>query len=86
MLIGVMPHTKAMTLNTLPLHFGKVLTGSEGGGSLPAVDIPRYVRMMRNGVFDPSGFITHRGRLDDVNELIGKMREGEVVHAVIHFD
>ncbi len=84
-LFGVMPHWKQMPLNTLPLHFGKVLTGSEGGGSSPAVDIPRYLRMKDDGVFDPSGFISHRGGLDEINELIGKMRSGDVIHAVIQF-
>jgi Zn-dependent alcohol dehydrogenase len=34
--IGVMPWDKSLSLNTLQLHFGKVLTGSEGGASKPA--------------------------------------------------
>jgi S-(hydroxymethyl)glutathione dehydrogenase/alcohol dehydrogenase len=85
-LFGVMSHEKKVSLHTLPLHFGKVLTGSEGGGSKPEVDIPRQVRMMQDGRFDPRGFISHRTRLDEINETIGKMRSGEVIHALIHFD
>jgi len=85
-LFGVMPHDKRVTLHTLPLHFGKVLTGSEGGGSQPHIDIPRQVRMIQDGRFDPHGFISHRLKLDGINDAIAAMRSGEVIHAIIHFD
>jgi S-(hydroxymethyl)glutathione dehydrogenase/alcohol dehydrogenase len=84
-LFGVMAHDKRVSLHTLPLHFGRVLTGSEGGGSLPSTDIPRFVRMMQAGRFDPKGFVSHRLALADVNDGIARMRSGEVVHAMIHF-
>jgi len=82
---GVMAHDRKLSLNTLSLHFGKVLTGSHGGESQPAQDIPRYLRMMNGGGFDPRGMISHRVRLDDINDTIARMRSGEVVHAMIHF-
>lgn len=84
-LFGVLPHDKTVAIHTLPLHFGRILTGSEGGGSLPSTDIPRIVRMMQAGRFDPSGFVSHRLSLPDINEAISKMRLGEVVHAMVHF-
>jgi S-(hydroxymethyl)glutathione dehydrogenase / alcohol dehydrogenase len=83
-LFGVMRHDQRVSLHTLPLHHGKVLTGSEGGGSQPTEDIPRFVRMMRAGRFDPKPMISHRGALADVNDLIARMRAGEVVHAMLH--
>ncbi len=83
---GVMPQDRKLSFNTLPLHLGKRLTGSHGGESQPALDIPRLVRMMRAGVFDPRGFVSHRVTLGEVNEAIAKMRAGEVIHALIHFD
>jgi S-(hydroxymethyl)glutathione dehydrogenase/alcohol dehydrogenase len=85
-LFGVMPHNKNVTLHTLPLHHGKILTGSEGGGSRPHLDIPRIVRMIGDGRFDPKGFISHRTKLEEINETIAKMRSGEVIHALILFD
>jgi len=85
-LFGVMAYDKTVTLHTLPLHFGKIITGSEGGGSQPHLDIPRQVRMIQDGVFNPNGFISHRVRLPEINETIGKMRAGEVIHAIIQFD
>jgi S-(hydroxymethyl)glutathione dehydrogenase/alcohol dehydrogenase len=83
--VGVMPSDKKVSINTLPLHLGKVLRGSHGGDSLPADDIPRYLRMIRDGRFDASGFISHRISLAEVNEGIARMRSGEVIHCIIHF-
>lgn len=83
--VGVMAHDKKISLNTLPLHLGKILRGSHGGESLPAEDIPRYLRMMRDGRFDPKGFVSHRISLAEVNDGIAKMRSGEVIHCIIHF-
>lgn len=84
-LFGVMPHDQRLSFHTLPLHFGKVLTGSVGGSSQPSRDIPRYVRMIEAGRFDPASFISHRIALPAVNEGIAKMRAGEVIHCVIDF-
>lgn len=83
--VGVMRHDLKLSINTLPLHFGKVLRGSHGGESLPAEDIPRYVRMMRDGKFDARGFVSHRVSLAEVNDGIARMRAGEVIHCIIHF-
>ena len=84
--MGVMPHDRKIAINTLPLHLGKTLRGSHGGESLPADDIPRLVRMMQAGVFDPRGFVSHRVTLPEVNDAIAQMRSGEVIHCMIHFE
>jgi len=84
-LYGVMPKSKELSLNTLQLHFGKILTGSEGGSSQPSIEIPRYIRMIESGLFDPKPMVSHRGCLEDVNDLIAKMRQGEVIHAILHY-
>lgn len=84
--VGVMAHDRKLSLNTLPLHFGRVLAGTEGGQSQPAEDIPRYLRMMQAGCFDPKAMVSHRIRLEDVNDGIARMRSGEVIHCMIHFD
>jgi S-(hydroxymethyl)glutathione dehydrogenase / alcohol dehydrogenase len=82
---GVMPIDQQLSINTLGLHFGKVLTGSHGGESKPAEDIPRYIRLMQSGAFDPSNFVSHRLRLEDINQGIDQMRAGEVIHCMIKF-
>lgn len=84
-LVGVMPHWEKLSLNTLPMHFGKRLVGSHGGGSMPATDIPRYLRLLRHRGIPLKDFISHRVRLEAVNETIARMRSGEVIHAIIEF-
>lgn len=84
-LVGVMPHDRQFSLNTLPLHFGKVLTGSEGGMSRPQVDIPRYLRLLAGRPFQLPHMISHRGPLADINVLIGQMRAGQAIHALLVF-
>jgi len=82
---GVMPHDRQLSINTLPLHMGKTLTGSHGGSSRPDEDIPRYLRMMKHDLFHVKNFVSHRLPLEQVDDAIAKMRSGEVVHAMIHF-
>jgi S-(hydroxymethyl)glutathione dehydrogenase / alcohol dehydrogenase len=83
---GVMPHDRKLSINTLPLHMGKILTGSHGGASQPDDDIPRYLRMIKRGLLNLDSFVSHRLPLSGVNGAIEKMRAGEVLHAMIHFD
>lgn len=82
-LFGVMPYDQRVSIHTLPLHFGRALTGSEGGQSRPHTDIPKILEALAVEKIDWRGFITHRGALDDANSLIGMMRSGEVVHALM---
>jgi S-(hydroxymethyl)glutathione dehydrogenase/alcohol dehydrogenase len=84
-LVGVMPHDRQFDFNTLPLHYGKVLTGTEGGMSRPSTDLPRYLRMIQGGRFDPRDMVTHRCALPEVNEAIAAMRAGQSIHTMIHF-
>jgi S-(hydroxymethyl)glutathione dehydrogenase/alcohol dehydrogenase len=84
-LFGVMRFDQRVSLNTLPLHFGKTLTGSEGGQSLPHIDIPRYLEMMDAGFFNFDDFVSHRCKLEDVNDAISRMRSGESIHTMITF-
>jgi S-(hydroxymethyl)glutathione dehydrogenase/alcohol dehydrogenase len=77
-LVGV-PHVgQSANIHTLPLHFGKVLTGSYGGSSAPERDIPRYVRLHAAGKLHLQELITDRFKLDDINEAIDGIRNGRV--------
>jgi len=81
-LFGVMRHDQRVSIHTLPLHFGRILTGSEGGQSRPAEDIPRILKELGAASIDCSGFISHRAGLAEVDQLVAKMRSGQVIHAV----
>jgi S-(hydroxymethyl)glutathione dehydrogenase/alcohol dehydrogenase len=82
-LFGVMPHDQRVSIHTLPLHFGRILTGSEGGQSRPAEDIPRILERLACEHVDCSGFISHQGSLIDVDQIMAMMRSGEVIHAIV---
>lgn len=86
-LVGVPPKGQQASIYTLPLHFGKVLTGSHGGESCPERDIPRYVRLLQAGKFHLTELIGRRYSLDDINTAIADMRSGAVAgRCVIRFD
>jgi len=82
-LFGVLPKDKKISIQTLPLHFGRTLTGSEGGQSRPDEDIPKILAQVARGEFDPSGFVNRRGSLSEVNEVMAEMRGGSVIHTVL---
>ena len=73
-LVGV-PSEK-VTINTLPIHFNKVLTGSHGGDAVPHVDIPRLIRLSESGRLSFDGIITHEFPLVDINEALNLVRSG----------
>jgi len=83
-LFGVMPSDQRVSIHTLPLHFGRILTGSEGGQSEPEKDIPEILRRLHAGKLDISGFVSHRALLGDLPGVIDGMRRGEVIHAIVH--
>lgn len=82
-LVGVPKHDEDITIHSLPLHFGKVLTGCEGGSTDPTVDIPRYIRLYQRGKLDLDRLITHRFAFQDINTALDKVRAGEVGRCVL---
>ena len=77
-LVGVPEIGNAVSLYTLPLHFGKILTGSHGGDSNPTNDIARYLRLYYAGKLKLDKLITDRFSLSDINKAVKKMRRGEI--------
>lgn len=83
---GVPVHGQDASIDTLPLHFGKVLMGSHGGDAQPARDIPRYLSLVRAGRLDLEPLVTERTDLGAINEAIERLRRGEVIgRCVIRF-
>jgi len=82
-LFGVMPSEQKVCIHTLPLHFGRILKGSEGGQSKPEVDIPEILGRLAQEKLDVGGFVSHRGLLGDLPGVIEEMRQGKVIHSVI---
>ncbi len=77
-LVGVPKVGSNISIYSLPLHFGKTITGSHGGESNPTEDIPKYIRLCQAGKLDLSRMISDTFTLDEINEAIQKIRSGEI--------
>lgn len=82
-LVGVPKAGADTSLFTLPLHFGKIITGSQGGEAIPQEDIPRYHNLYRQGQIKLKELITKRVKLAQINEAISGMRDGSISGRVV---
>ncbi len=63
---------------------GGRIEATNGGGFNPTKDIPRYVQMWRDGKLDDyKKIITHRIKLDEINQGISLMRDGKAGRVLI---
>jgi S-(hydroxymethyl)glutathione dehydrogenase/alcohol dehydrogenase len=74
--VGVPFHDDPIRIHSLPLHFGKVLTGSQGGNGQPHEDIPTIARLVRAGKLNLDGLVTHEYSLDCINDALDLVRTG----------
>ena len=82
-LAGVPHHQERITIDSFPLHFGRKIFGSHGGETRPDVDIPRYLQLYKLGKLKLDEQITHRFTLDDINQAVDVVRNGEAGRCVI---
>jgi Zn-dependent alcohol dehydrogenase len=82
-LVGVPRQGNTTSLYTLPLHFGKVLTGSQGGESHPERDITRYLRLLQQGRLQLDRLVSIRYPLEQINDAIAAMRDGATAGRVM---
>ena len=82
-LVGVPRRGNTVSLNTFPLHFGKVLKGSHGGDSKPDHDIPRYLRLLQQDRLELKRLVTARYPLAQINRAIEDMRNGSTAGRVM---
>ena len=85
-LVGVPRKGDNISIYSLPLHFNKLLRGSEGGDAEPHNDIPRYVRLVQAGKFRLDGLVTHEFPMAKINEAIAVVRQGEAGRVLVRFD
>ena len=77
-LVGVPRKGNTINIYSLPLHFGKGLSGSHGGEAIPQIDIPRYHQLFRYGRIKLRELITNYYTLDRVNDAITDVRSGKI--------
>jgi Zn-dependent alcohol dehydrogenase len=72
------------SLYTLPLHFGKLLKGSEGGQSKPQIDIPFLLRSINTGELNFDAYPTQNFNLDQINDAILLLKTGVAGRMIIN--
>ena len=77
-LVGVPKKGHTINIYSLPLHFGKTISGSHGGEAIPHEDIPRYQKLFDAGCIQLKPLITDHFTLNEINTAIQKMRNGEI--------
>ena len=82
-LVGVPRQGQNLNVYSLPLHFGKVLSGSQGGECQPERDIPRYLRLLERGNLKLDRFVSARFPLEEINTAISTMRDGATAGRVM---
>lgn len=73
---GVIHHERPVAIDPYPLHFGRRLIGSHGGATNPDRDIPRYAALYAQGALKLEEQITHRFRLEQINDAVDAVRTG----------
>jgi S-(hydroxymethyl)glutathione dehydrogenase/alcohol dehydrogenase len=85
-LVSQVRYDQHVRLQTLPMHAGKRIVGSDGGQTNPSRDIPRYIRLFQASKLELKSLITHTGSISEVNQLLGAIRAGHVGRAVINME
>ena len=80
---GVPHHTDRLTIDALPLSFGRRLTGSYAGETNPDIEIPRYLQLYALGKLKLTEQISHRYRLDQINEAMEVVQSGQALRCLI---
>lgn len=75
-LVGVPQKGAHASLYTLPLHFGKSISGTTGGEAVPQADIPRYMALAHARRINLRELVTEVAPLASINHLIEGMRSG----------
>ena len=77
-LVGVPRKGENITIYSLPLHFGKEISGSYGGDGDPSVDIERYHNLYRNGRIQLDDVVTDVYSIELINGAIDSMKNGDM--------
>ena len=83
-LVGVPKKGENISIYSLPLHFNKVLKGSEGGSSKPHTDIPRLMKLMKAKKLTLDNIITNEFSLDEINHALDLFRTGKAGRILIN--
>lgn len=75
-----------LDLNKLFGTHGKQIIATQGGGTIPQIDIPRYARMHSIGMLSTKGIISHRFPLEKINDAVNMLKSGHAGRIIIDID
>lgn len=83
-----LPHPKAIV--SLPavslVAEERTLKGSYIGSGVPSRDIPRFLGLFKRGKLPVDKLLTHRLKLDEINEGFDRLADGSAVRQIVEFD
>ena len=62
---------------------GQSIKATQGGKTNPQEDIPRYVKLYKQGILNINKLITHKFKLDEVNEAFDLLKSGNAGRIMI---
>jgi S-(hydroxymethyl)glutathione dehydrogenase / alcohol dehydrogenase len=82
-IIGVAPAGAEISTRPFQLVTGRKWEGSAFGGARGRTDVPRIVDWVMDGKLSIDALITHRLKLEDINEGFALMERGESIRSVV---
>jgi S-(hydroxymethyl)glutathione dehydrogenase/alcohol dehydrogenase len=82
-IIGVAPAGAEISTRPFQLVTGRKWEGTAFGGARGRTDVPKIVDWMMEGKIAVDQLITHRLKLDDINQGFELMRRGESIRSVV---
>ncbi len=85
--VGLPAPDKRLTIPAVSLVAEeRTLKGSYMGSAVPSRDLPRYIALYRAGLLPVDRLLTHRLRLENINEGFDRLERGEGIRQVVLFD
>jgi S-(hydroxymethyl)glutathione dehydrogenase/alcohol dehydrogenase len=84
-IIGVAESGAQISTRPFQLVTGRKWEGSAFGGARGRTDVPRIVDWYMEGKIDIDSLITHKLKLEDINEGFALMKRGESIRSVVEF-
>jgi S-(hydroxymethyl)glutathione dehydrogenase / alcohol dehydrogenase len=84
-IIGVAEAGAEISTRPFQLVTGRKWEGSAFGGARGRTDVPKIVDWYMDGKIDIDSLITHKLKLEDINEGFALMKRGESIRAVVEF-
>lgn len=84
--LGVAKTEETISINPINFLLGRTIKGTLYGGYKSLDSVPKLVEEYMEGKFNLDKFITHKIKLEQVNEGFELLKNGKSIRTVIEFD